>query len=429
MRQCEELGAISDEPGRLTRTFHSPAMRRANALVGSWMRAAGLAVREDAAFNLIGRWPCANPRARTLLLGSHLDTVRDAGKYDGPLGVLAALAVVQQLKADGVTLPFHVEVIGFSDEEGVRYQTTYLGSRALAGTLTKRDLATIEEKEVWDRRPACRSGTGGSPVQAVVRVGAPASRRAGLPPHHDRRAACPTLARSLVRAKRRRGEFFAYAEVHIEQGPVLETENLAVGVVSGIAGQTRVRVEFHGCAGHAGTTPMKLRRDALCAAAEFILSVERCGVIATVGQIDAQPGASNVIPGSAIVSLDVRDLSDARRIGAVRQLRQCAATIAKKRGVTVKWISIQESKSVACDPKLTKHLCAAVAPFPRRVLTLPSGAGHDAVAMSAVCPVAMLFVRCKGGLSHHPAESVKTADVRIALAVLRNFILRLAPQY
>jgi allantoate deiminase len=375
--RCKELGAISDDPGRLTRTFHSPAMQRANALVGSWMRDAGLAVCEDAAFNLVGRWPCANPRAKTLLLGSHLDTVRDAGKYDGPLGVLAALAVVQQLKADGVVLPFHVEIIGFSDEEGVRYQTTYLGSRAVAGTLTKRDLALIDEK-------------------------------------------------GIERAKRRRGEFFAYAEVHIEQGPVLEAENLAVGVVSGIAGQTRARVEFRGRAGHAGTTPMKLRRDALCAAAEFILAVERCGVIATVGQIEAKPGASNVIPGDATVSLDVRDLSDAKRIAAVRRLRKNAASIATKRGVALKWISVQAGKSVACDPVLTKHLSAAVASHQHRVLALPSGAGHDAVAMSDVCPVTMLFVRCKAGLSHHPAESVKTADVHIALSVMRDFILRLA---
>ena len=264
MRRCAELGTVSDEAGGLTRTFHSPAMQRANALVGSWMRATGLEVREDGAFNLIGRWSCANPRAKTLLLGSHLDTVRDAGKYDGALGVLAGLAVVERLKSAGITLPFHVEVIGFSDEEGVRYQTTYLGSRAFAGTLTKRDLSLIEEK-------------------------------------------------GLGRAKRDRREFLGYIEVHIEQGPVLEAENLAVGAVSGIAGQSRVRVEFIGRAGHAGTTPMNLRRDALCAAAEFILAVERCGVTATVGQIAVQPGASNVIPGHVVLCLDVRHPRDARR--------------------------------------------------------------------------------------------------------------------
>ena len=374
MSQANELGAISDEAGRLTRTFHSPAMQRANALVGAWMRAAGLEVREDAAFNLIGRWPSKNPRAKTLLLGSHLDTVRDAGKYDGPLGVLAALAVVERLRAEKIALPFHIEVIGFSDEEGVRYQTTYLGSRSMAGTLTKRDLALIEEK-------------------------------------------------GIERAKRDRRDLLAYAEVHIEQGPVIEAEKLAVAVVTGIAGQTRACIEFIGRAGHAGTTPMKLRRDALCAAAEFILAVERCGVIATVGQIDAQPGASNVIPGHAALSLDVRHLDDARRISAVEKLRASAATIAQKRGVRLAWKPVQQTASVACDPGLVSLFKSAVANHQPRVLALPSGAGHDAAAMSAVCPVAMLFVRCEGGVSHHPAESVQTADVAQAIAVLHDFVV------
>jgi allantoate deiminase len=379
MQRADELGAISDEPGRLTRTFHSPAMQRANTLVAGWMQAAGLEVREDAAFNLTGRWPSLRRGTKTLLLGSHLDTVRDAGKYDGPLGVLVALAVVEQLRAESTMLPFHVEVVGFSDEEGVRYQTTYLGSRALAGTLTKRDLATIEE-------------------------------------------------RGIEKARRKRGDFLAYAEVHIEQGPVLEKEQLAVGVVSGIAGQTRARVGFHGMAGHAGTTPMNLRRDALCAAAEFILAVERSGVAATVGQIEAQPGASNVIPGRVVLSLDVRHLEDRRRIAAVNKLQKEAAAISRRRGVAVQWVPVQETASVDCDPALVRLWKRAVDALRTRVLTLPSGAGHDAAALSAVCPVSMLFVRCKGGISHHPAESVKTADVAQAVAALREFVLALAQQ-
>ncbi len=376
MRRCAELGAISEERGRLTRTFHSPAMQQANALVGAWMRAAGLEVREDPAFNLIGRWKCAARQARTLLLGSHLDTVRDAGKYDGPLGVLVALAAVEQLRAAGVTLPFHLEVIGFSDEEGVRYQTTYLGSRALAGTLTRSDLALVEEK-------------------------------------------------GIARARRRAGELLAYAEVHIEQGPILEAANLALGVVSGIAGQSRISVRFTGRAGHAGTTPMSMRRDALGAAAEFILAVERCGIVATVGQIRVEPGASNVIPGCAELSLDIRHLSDARRRAAVARLRLRARKIASSRGLAVTWKTVQATASVGCDRRLTKLLARVVAKQERKVLTLPSGAGHDAAAISAVCPVAMLFVRCKGGLSHHPAESVKATDVAKAVAALRDFVLLL----
>lgn len=378
MRRCAELGRVSDEPGRLTRTFHSPAMVRANALVGGWMRDAGLEVREDAAFNLIGRWPCAdNPRAKTLLLGSHLDTVPDAGKYDGPLGVMTALAAVTALREEGARLPFAVEVVGFSDEEGVRYQTAYLGSGAMAGTLTKRDLARVEEK-------------------------------------------------GIERARRERGDLLAYAEVHIEQGPVLEARNLALGVVSGIAGQTRVRVEFTGRAGHAGTTPMDLRHDALCAAAEFILAVERAGVTATVGQIDAQPGASNVIPGCVVLSLDVRHLEDARRRAAVERLHGKARAIAQKRGVALRWAVVQATDSVACDRELSEVLRAAASWSQPATPFLPSGAGHDAAAMAAICPVAMLFVRCKGGVSHHPDESVKTADVAKAVATLLDFILRLA---
>jgi allantoate deiminase len=374
MRRADELGAISDEPGRLTRTFHSPAMQRANALVGGWMRAAGLDVREDAAFNLIGRWPCSRVCAKTLLLGSHLDTVRDAGKYDGALGVLVALAVAERLRTENIALPFHLEVIGFSDEEGVRYQTTYLGSRAMAGTLTARDLAIIEEK-------------------------------------------------GIERAKRDRRELLGYAELHIEQGPVLESEKLALGVVTGIAGQSRARVELIGRAAHAGTTPRDMRRDALCAAAEFVLEVERCGVIATVGQLTVEPAASNVIPGRVVLSLDVRHLENARRRSAVGALRKRASAIAKKRGVKLAWRIVQDTGSVACDRNLTAVLERATSRLQPRVLRLPSGAGHDAAAMSALCPVAMLFVRCKGGVSHHPAESVNVGDVGKAIAALRDFVL------
>lgn len=375
MQRCAELGAVSEEEGRLTRTFHSPAMARANALVGGWMRDAGLAVREDAAFNLIGRQLSAKPKAKTLLLGSHLDTVRDAGKYDGPLGVLTALAAVQALR--GVELPFHVEVVGFSDEEGVRYQTAYLGSRAMAGTLTKRDLSIVEEK-------------------------------------------------GIEAARRKRSELLAYAEVHIEQGPVLEKKRLALGVVSGIAGQTRARVEFDGRAGHAGTTPMDLRHDALCAAAEFILAVERCGVMATVGQIEARPGASNVIPARVTLSVDVRHLADAKRLAAIAQLKARAQAIATRRKLTARWTTIQQTRSVLCDPRLTERMRAAAVAHEPRAPTLPSGAGHDAAPMSALCPVAMLFVRCKGGVSHHPDESITGADAAKAIAALRDFILSLA---
>jgi allantoate deiminase len=380
MARCDALGAISDEPGQLTRTFHSPGMQRANALVGSWMRDAGLAVREDEAFNLRGRWAAAGKSAGTLLLGSHLDTVRDAGKYDGPLGVLAALAAVEHLRAERRTVPFHVEIVGFSDEEGVRYHTTYLGSRALAGTLSRRDLDRIEEK-------------------------------------------------GIARARWRGGECIGYVEVHIEQGPVLEQRGLPVGVVTAIAGQNRISVELIGNAGHAGTTPMAMRHDALAGMAEIVLAAERCGVVATVGQILVEPGASNVVPGRATCSLDVRDASDRRRKAAVRKLQAQARAVARRRGLRLVWTPIQETAAVRCDPGLTRVLSASVAARGIELVRLPSGAGHDAAALATLCPVAMLFVRCKGGVSHHPAESVRQSDVAFAIGVLADAIVLLASHH
>jgi allantoate deiminase len=379
MRRCDELGAISDERGRLTRTFASPAMRRANKLVGSWMRDAGLQVREDAAFNLLGRWNSNQRGAKTFLLGSHLDTVRAAGKYDGPLGVLAAIAAVQLLRERNIELPFNLEIVGFSDEEGVRYQTAYLGSRAFAGTLTPADLARIKEKQI-------------------------------------------------IKARRNKNEFLGYAEVHIEQGPVLEKNNLPVGVVTAIAGQSRLRVEFLGVAGHAGTVPMNLRHDALAGAAELVLAAETCGVTATVGKIEVESGASNVIPGKVLLTLDVRDQNDSRRIAAVKALQAKAQTIAKRRGLKLNWTPVQQTDAVQCDKNLTQIFSRSVAQRGLEVLKLPSGAGHDAAALSAICAVAMLFVRCKNGISHNPAESVKTTDVRVAIEVLADFIQTLAKQ-
>jgi allantoate deiminase len=376
MKRCDALGAISEEPGRLTRTFASTAMQRANRLVSSWMREAGMQTREDAAFNLFGRWHSAQPGAKTFLLGSHLDTVRDAGKYDGPLGVLTAIAAVQSLRARGVKLPFHVEVVGFSDEEGVRYQTAYLGSNAFAGTLKSADLARIQEKQIVNAR--------------------------------------------------RREKFLGYAEVHIEQGPVLESKNLPVGVVTAIAGQSRLRVEFHGVAGHAGTVPMNLRHDALAGAAELVLAAERCGVTATVGQLEVAPGTGNVIPGQATLTLDVRHQSNARRLAAVKALHAKARSLAKRRGLKLTWSPVQENGAVSCDKKLTQVFFQCVARRGIKVLKLPSGAGHDAVVLSRICPVAMLFVRCRGGISHNPAESVKAGDVQIAVEVLADFITDVA---
>ena len=376
MRRCDELGRVSEDKGRLTRTFASLAMREANALVGSWMRDAGLTVREDAAFNLIGRRVSKRRWAKTVVIGSHLDTVRNAGKYDGPLGVLLGVAVAARLR--DVALPFHLEVVGFSDEEGVRYQTTYLGSRAMLGLLTKKDLQIIEEK-------------------------------------------------GIEKARRSHAELLAYLEAHIEQGPFLEEQNRPLGVVTAIAGQTRISADLTGRAGHAGTTPMNLRRDALCGAAELILAAEKTGVIATVGQCEVTPGASNVIPGLVSLTLDVRDADDVRRKAACAKLKREALRITKRRGLRLHdWHIVQETPSVRMDPAMTRILRRAAG---RVVPALPSGAGHDAAVMARACPVAMLFVRCKGGVSHHPEESVETSDVAAALDALTLAVLELAKQH
>jgi len=397
MQRIEALAQISEEPDRLTRTFASSAMRRANELVGSWMSEAGMAVRVDGIGNLIGHYPAAQPDGKILLLGSHLDTVRDAGKFDGALGVLVAIACVQQLDENKIRLPFAIEVVGFADEEGVRYQTAYLGSRALAGTFNAADLERTDAR-------------GLTMAEAIREFGG--------------------NAEALASAKLDPGRLLGYAEVHIEQGPVLEQKHLAVGVVTAIAGQSRVRVRFVGCAGHAGTVPMNLRRDALCSAAEFLLAVEglaqnRAGLVATVGEIAALPGASNVIPGEARLSLDVRHPDDTVRRRASEELKMRAEEIAAERGVEVTWEFVHEMPAVICDRHLTAALNEAVKQRQKDSLLLASGAGHDAAAMAAVTPVTMLFVRCQGGISHHPDESATLENVRVAIAVMNDFLQQL----
>jgi allantoate deiminase len=397
-RRLEQLARVSDERGATTRTFLSPAMRRANALVGGWMRGAGLTVREDGAGNLIGRAPGPSAASRTLLMGSHLDTVRDAGRFDGALGVLLPIAALEAVRGRGLALPFAVEVLGFSEEEGVRFSSAYLGSKAYTGRLRKSDLRL-------------RDPDG-------VSVGEALTRRNGR-------------WRPLPKPAHSRGELLGYLEVHIEQGPVLESRGLAAGVVPAIAGQTRAIVSFTGRAGHAGTTPMALRRDALAGAAEFILEAEarargRPPLVATVGRIAAHPGAPNVIAGAAELSLDVRHPSDAARLAALGGLRRAGLAIARRRGLAFACEVTQDNPAVSCSAGLTALLEESVRACQGRSLRVPSGAGHDAVILSALAPVAMLFVRCRKGLSHHPDEFVRTGDIAVALEIVVEFLARLA---
>ena len=394
----DELGAITDEPGRLTRTFLSPAMRRANARVGEWMSKSGLSVREDSVGNLIGRLDTPHSNARTLLLGSHLDTVVNAGRFDGPLGVLLPIAALAELKRRKVVLPFVVEVLGFSEEEGVRFASAYLGSKGFTGQLRAGDLS---------RRDA--SGM---------------SVRTALETFNGRRFVPP-------RSAHRRDALLGYLEVHIEQGPQLEVENAAVGVVTAIAGQTRGWLTFRGKAGHAGTTPMRLRRDALAGAAEFMIWAETLArrsepLVATVGVIAAEPGAPNVIPGQVRLSLDVRHPRDASRMSALRKLLAEADGVARRRGLRCTWERTQDGGAMMCSADLTAVLRQSVRAVQGACPALVSGAGHDAVVMSAVAPTAMLFVRCRDGLSHHPNEYASRADIAVAFRVVVDFLERMA---
>lgn len=401
VRMLDELGRITDEPGRLTRTFLSPAMRRANKLVAGWMRAAGLKVHQDSVGNLIGGLQTRDPRAKTLLMGSHLDTVRDAGKFDGPLGVLLPMVALTELRRRGVELPFHVKILGFSEEEGVRFSSAYLGSKGYCGKLSAVDLRRRDAEDL-SVTEALRRFNGGRFV---------------LP-----KAACS------------RSNLLGYLETHIEQGPVLEAKRLAVGVVSAIAGQSRFRLTWTGQAGHAGTTPMALRRDALAGAAEFTFATEALArrsvpLVATVGSITVKAGAANVIPGKVEHTLDVRHPHDAARRAVLFQLGRLAAQIASKRGLKVAWQRTQDHGAVACSSELTARLARSVRSVQGRSVALVSGAGHDGVVMSALTPVAMLFVRCRAGLSHHPDEYVAPRDLDVALRVLVDFLLCLAAEH
>jgi allantoate deiminase len=434
MQRIDALAAISEEPGRLTRTYGSPAMRQANDLVAGWMRGAGMTVEEDAIGNLIGRYAGGQDATKTFLLGSHLDTVRDAGRFDGALGVLVALACIEKLHSGNQRLPFAVSVLAFADEEGVRFHSSYLGSRVVAGTFDFDDL----------KRTDCE---GISLREAILRFG-------GDP---------DVLHGARLDSK----QLLGYVEVHIEQGPVLESKRLPVGVVSAIAGQSRISAGFTGLAAHAGTTPMAARRDALAAAAQFIMGAEKlgrntAGLVVTVGEISVEPGASNVIPGRARLSVDVRHPEDAVRESTCEALRSLAAEAGADRllGIDASyqallsspppsselsamiknlknlstlcgldWQVVQSTSSVQCSKELSALLKEASVQHVPDVLELPSGAGHDAAALAAITPVAMLFVRCKDGISHHPDEAVAEADVLVAIRVLVRFLELLAKKH
>jgi len=354
----------------------------------------------DAVGNVCGRYEGEQSGLPCLMLGSHYDTVRDAGRWDGPLGLITAISCVADLNRRGRRLPFAVEVTGFADEEGVRFGSTLLGSRAVAGTFVESVLSA-------------RDRTGVSMREAFVQF--------GLYPDE------------IGSAARARSELLAYVELHIEQGPVLETENLPVGVVTAIAGATRLAVSLVGMAGHAGTVPMALRRDALAGASECIVAIEefcktdQAGLVGTVGYVNATPGATNVIPGQVSFTIDIRAPTDAHRKLAVADIVRRIEAIAHRRGLALQIDITHESRTVPCASWLKAQIADAVQVEGYRVFELPSGAGHDGMAMIDIADIGMVFVRCRGGISHHPEEHVEIADVDAGARVLLRLIEKFRP--
>ena len=399
MRWIDELAECSEHPVELTRRYLTPEHAQAAELIMERMREAGMDTRLDAVGNVVGRFPGRRPEARRLILGSHLDTVRNAGKYDGALGVLLPIACLKALDERGERLEYPVDVIAFGDEEGLRFQATLIGSRAVAGDFDPALLAAVDEDGVRLRE---------------------ALREFGLDPE------------AVAEAEYHRDDVAGYVEVHIEQGPVLEAEDRPVGVVTSIAGATRMRVEAMGRAGHAGTVPMDLRYDALVAASEAVIAVERIcgdipGAVGTVGVLRAMPGAVNVIPGVVEFSVDVRAGSDGVRRRALRRIGEAFAAIEERRGVLFDRVITHESQAAQCSPWLMHCLGRAIEAEGLEVRELPSGAGHDAMAMAHLTAVGMLFVRCKEGISHHPAESMTEADAEVAARVLLRFLEEFDP--
>ena len=395
MQQAEALAAFSDTPEGLTCAYMTEAHRRTAAQLALWMREAGMQAGIDAVGNVVGRYLSDSPGARTLVTGSHYDTVGNGGKYDGRLGILVPMAVAAHLNDIGEKLPFHLEVIAFAEEEGVRFKSTFLGSSALTGGF---DMAMLERTD--DQGITMRS----------------ALEAAG----HDV-GAITAIARDPA-------DLLGFVEIHIEQGPVLLEHGLPVGIVTSIAGSSRYMVLLEGVAGHSGTVPMNMRRDAAAAAAEIVLAVEqRCnavkGLVGTVGMLQVPGGSVNVIPGACQLSLDIRSGDDGVRMKAVANLMADIKAICERREIGCRIEPILEVAAARCAQGLARRLGEAVAREGLPVFELPSGAGHDAMKMAEICDMAMLFTRCgNGGISHNPLEAMTADDADVAARVFLDFL-------
>jgi allantoate deiminase len=394
----EALGAISAEPDRLVRLFLTPEHRKAADLVAGWMREAGLTVTEDALGTVRGHWPGSGPRR--LLIGSHIDTVIDAGKYDGIFGVIAGILAAGHFAGNKNRLPFGIDVLAFGDEEGSRFSTTLSSSSAVAGVFDAARLAQMDRDGVTLADALARYGKNPNDFAAAAYA---------------------------------RDEVAAYVEVHIEQGPVLEARNQPLGVVTAIVGQTYLEVEFSGEAGHAGTVPMSLRHDALAGAAELVGVAEKLAqqrapdVVATIGRMSVKPNASNVIPAQVALTLDLRSVSDEVRREVAERFRTEAQAIAQRRGLALTISQTRDIATTPCDPNIQDLFAAAIAAVGGEPVRLGSGAGHDGQSMARLCPIGMLFVRCRGGISHNPREYASPRDMGLAIAALIEFVVRLEP--
>jgi len=403
LKQADVLATFSEDAPQVTRTYLSKEHKQAGEYLIGLMRDAGMTAGFDALGNIVGRYEAGVPFAPVVMTGSHQDSVRNAGKYDGLFGILSAIACVRELHRQGKRLPYTLEIVGFGDEEGVRFPATLVGSRAMVGQF---DPAWLERTDA----------NGVSMRQAMIDFGGD-----------------PDAWGSLDRRNGEHGDVVAFVESHIEQGPVLLNEGLAVGVVTAIAGATRMRLNVTGLAGHAGTVPMGARQDALAATAEMVLLVERycsenAGLVGTVGKLTVKPGAINVIPQDVEFTIDVRSGTDSIRRAAVEAFRSGLQQIAARRNVRLNIETLYDEPAALCDASLQKQFEAAIAAQGITPRYLPSGAGHDAMVFPAVAPMAMLFVRCgNNGISHHPDETITAEDAEIATQTLLHFFENYQP--
>ncbi len=396
--KIDELASISENENYIARTFGTPAFIEGSRKVAMWMLEAGLDTRIDSIGNVRGKLESPTPDAKTLVIASHIDTVVNAGKFDGPLGVLIGLNLLEHFVAQAIAIPFNIELIAFSDEEGLRFHTTYLGSKVVTGAFDF-DLLKRLDKD-------------GISLKDVIKM---MGNKPGL------------ISQDAIAPE----DWLAYFEIHIEQGPILDERKIPVGLVTGIAGQKRVEITFDGMSGHAGTVPMNMRQDALTAASQFVLEVENFALrnqeklVATVGKLEIVNAASNVIPGKVVCSLDLRSLDASTLDSASDSLKNVLQEISDKRSIKYHWELIQETPPVTCDNNLNCMLKQAIEESGYDAIELVSGAGHDAVPVSLVSPVCMLFVRCDKGISHNPLENTELEDIAAAIRVSENFLHQL----